>query len=45
MAAFVACAVGCTAAQGTAVEVTDGRAQFSQGELEVQARRESYDGL
>lgn len=36
MAAFVACAVGCTAAQGTAVEVTDGRAQFSQGELEVQ---------
>lgn len=36
MAAFVACAVGCATAQGTEVEVTDGRAQFSQGELEVQ---------
>lgn len=35
MAALVALAVGCTAAQGAAVEIAEGTAQFSQGDLAV----------
>lgn len=35
MAAFVALAVGCTTAQGSSVEITQGSALFSQGSLEV----------
>lgn len=35
MAAFVALAVGCSAAQSTTVQVAEGQAQFSQGDLEV----------
>lgn len=35
-AVFVACAVGCAVEKGTAIEITDGKAQFGQSDLEVQ---------